>query len=97
MSGVSVEVELGRIKRKGIEGEDFLVDVEEVVQFVRETEVNSLAVGIGTAHGFYTPKPELNFQHLSEVNKAIQTPLVLRRAGQAFPMRILKSYLYGNK
>ena len=54
MSGVCVEVELSRVKGKGIEGEDFLVDVEEAIQFVREKEVDSLAVGIGTAHGFYT-------------------------------------------
>ncbi len=79
--GVCVEGELGRIKGKSIEGkyrgEDFLVNVEEAIQFVNETKVDSLAIGIGTAHGFYMVKPELNFERLAEVNEAIKIPLVL--------------------
>ena len=91
--GVYVEGEIGRIKGKGIEGEykgeDFLVNVEQAIQFVEETEVDSLAVGIGTAHGFYATKPELNFQRLSEVNEAIQTPLVLH-GGTGLPDEDIK-------
>lgn len=79
--GVMVEGEVGRIKGKGIEGEysgdDFLAAVDEVVRFVEETEVDSLAVGIGTAHGFYKGKPEIRFDRLGEINAAVPTPLVL--------------------
>jgi ketose-bisphosphate aldolase len=79
--GVHVEAEIGKIKGKGIEGDfkggDFLVQVDEAAALVKETGVDSLAVGIGTAHGFYEGKPEINFQRLAEVNKAIDTPLVL--------------------
>ena len=79
--GVHVEAELGRIKGKGIEGDfsgqDYLVDVDEAVELVRETGVDSLAVGIGTAHGFYEGKPEINFERLAQVNKAVDVPLVL--------------------
>lgn len=39
--------------------------------------MDSLAVGIGSAHGFYKGKPELNFKRLAEINKAVDTPLVL--------------------
>jgi len=78
---VCVEGELGRIKGKSIEdeykGENFLVNIEEAVQFVKETKVDSLAIGIGTAHGFYKNKPELNFERLAEINEAIRIPLVL--------------------
>ncbi len=81
LKGVCVEGELGRIKGKSIEGkykgEDFLVNVEEAIQFVKETKVDSLAIGIGTAHGFYDSNPELNFERLAEVNEAIKIPLVL--------------------
>lgn len=79
--GVHVEAELGKIKGKGIEGDflggDFLINVEEAVTLVKETGVDSLAVGIGTAHGFYEGKPEINFKRLAEVNDAVNIPLVL--------------------
>ena len=79
--GVHVEAELGKIKGKTIEGDfvggDFLIDVDEAVTFVKKTQVDSLAVGIGTAHGFYVGEPEINFERLAQVNKAIDIPLVL--------------------
>ncbi len=81
LKGVHVEAELGRIKGKGIEGDfmgrDFLVQVDEVVTLVKETGVDSLAIGIGTSHGFYEGKPEINFKKLAEVNAAVDIPLVL--------------------
>jgi ketose-bisphosphate aldolase len=86
--GVHVEAELGKIKGKGIEGDfaggDFLVDVQEAIRMANETGVDSLAVGIGTAHGFYTEKPEINFKRLSEVNTAVSIPLVLH-GGSGIP------------
>lgn len=86
--GVHVEAELGKIKGKGIEGDflggDFLINVEEAVTLVRETGVDSLAVGIGTAHGFYEGKPEINFKRLAEVNNAVNIPLVLH-GGSGIP------------
>lgn len=91
--GVCVEGELGRIKGKSIEseyeGEDFLVNVEEAIQFVKETKVDSLAIGIGTAHGFYDTNPELNFERLAEVNEAIKIPLVLH-GGTGIPDEDIK-------
>ena len=66
--GVPVEGEVGRIKGAGVEGvysgDDFLARVEEAVRFVHGTDVDSLAVAIGTAHGFYQGKPEINFDRL---------------------------------
>ena len=86
--GVHVEAELGRIKGKGIEGDfmggDFLVQVDEAVTLVKETGVDSLAVGIGTSHGFYEGKPEINFKRLAEVNAAVDIPLVLH-GGSGIP------------
>ncbi len=80
-AGVHVEAEMGRIKGGGIEGgyygNDFLAQVSDCVALVEETGVDCLAVGIGTAHGFYTEKPELNFKRLEEINNAVSVPLVL--------------------
>lgn len=95
--GVHVEAEIGRIKGKGIEGnfagEDFLVQVDEAVTLVRETGVDSLAIGIGTAHGFYEGKPEINFQRLAEVNKAVDIPLVLH-GGTGIPEEDVKGAIH---
>ncbi|MCL2164055.1 MAG: class II fructose-bisphosphate aldolase [Oscillospiraceae bacterium] len=78
---VHVEAEIGKIKGMNVEGVyvggDFLVDVADAVKLVEETGVDSLAVGIGTAHGFYEGKPEINFKRLAEVNEAVKVPLVL--------------------
>ena len=78
---VHVEAEIGKIKGKGIEGDfkggDFLAAVEDAKALVEATHVDSLAVGIGSAHGFYQGKPELNFERLAQINAAIDTPLVL--------------------
>lgn len=78
---VHVESELGRIKGKTDEasfiGGDYLVDVDEAVQLVKCTGVDMLAIGIGTTHGFFKGKPEINFKRLAEVNEATDIPLVL--------------------
>lgn len=79
--GVHVEGEVGRIKGVGYEGgyagDDFLARVEDVVRMVTETGVDSLAVGVGTAHGFYEGKPEIRFDRLAAIAAAVPTPLVL--------------------
>ncbi len=79
--GAAVEAEVGRIRGNNAEGvyigEDYLVDVDAAVKMAKCADIVSLAVGIGNAHGFYTEKPELNFQRLREVNEAVDVPLVL--------------------
>jgi ketose-bisphosphate aldolase len=80
--GVHVEGELGRIKGRSLEGEyvdgdDYLIQVDEAIRLATESDVDSLAVGIGTAHGFYDGRPEINFKRLAEINRAIPTKLVL--------------------
>lgn len=76
-----VEAELGRVmgnNEEGVyEGEDYLIQVDEAVRLVKESGVDILAVGIGTAHGFYKGTPKLHFDRLAEVNAALDIPLVL--------------------
>jgi ketose-bisphosphate aldolase len=96
--GVLVEGEVGRIKGAGVEGlyngSDFLARVDEVVAFVRESGVDSLAVGIGTAHGFYQGKPELHFDRLGEINAAVSVPLVLH-GGTGIPEQDVRQAIRG--
>ena len=78
----SVEAELGKLGGKEDdlevkEGEDSCTDPEEAVEFVEKTGIDSLAVAIGTAHGFYKGTPKLEFERLAEIRNKVSVPLVL--------------------
>jgi len=73
----NVEAELGYIAKLGENQTGAYTTVEEASEFVRQTGVDALAVAIGSAHGFYIAKPNLNFERLREIHKAIDTILVL--------------------
>jgi len=83
--GVTVEAELGYIG--GVEDDVAAsrrpdrLSADEVVRFVERTGVDSLALGIGNAHGIYTcPDPQLDLRLLEQVSRQIATPLVLHGA-----------------
>lgn len=80
-AGVSVEAELGRVGSARNYSEDRtapLTDPAEAVEFVRRTNVDCLAVAIGTAHGLYEgEQPELDFERLAQLRAAVPAPLVL--------------------
>ena len=82
-SGISVEAELGKVggKEDDLEAEaDTNTDPEEAREFVERTGVTSLAVAIGTAHGFYASTPVLDKERVSEIKKVVSVPLVLHGA-----------------
>lgn len=78
--GVSVEGEIGTI---GGTEEGFTVkegqytDPKDAIEFVRECDVDALAVGIGTHHGQFQSKTKLNFPLLEEIHKDVDKPLVV--------------------
>nr|WP_263314189.1 ketose-bisphosphate aldolase [Mammaliicoccus sp. Marseille-Q6498] len=81
--GVSVEAELGTIGNNGSSegGTDKIIftDPDQAEQFVKETNIDTLAVAIGTSHGLY-PKgktPKLNIELLKEINSRLSIPIVL--------------------
>ena len=96
--GVFVEGEVGRIQGMGVEGmysgTDFLARVEDCEKFVAESGVDSLAAGIGTAHGFYKGKPEIHFDLLEKINQAVNVPLVLH-GGTGIPEEDVRRAIKG--
>lgn len=80
--GVVVEAEIGHVG-SGINYENhdhsdsIYTDVQDAINFVKETDVDSLAVSIGTAHGVYKGVPQINFDRLHELRNAVCIPLVL--------------------
>jgi fructose-bisphosphate aldolase class II len=80
--GVSVEAELGHVGGgQEVLNEDEqharLTPVHEAERFVQETGVDALAVAIGTAHGLYRVKPQLDLERLKQIRQAVHVPLVL--------------------
>jgi tagatose 1,6-diphosphate aldolase GatY/KbaY len=82
-SGVPVEAELGRVGGKeddldsGAEGYTL---PEEAGEFVERTGADTLAVGIGTAHGVYKKEPKLDVERLAAIRRLVDIPLVLHGA-----------------
>lgn len=79
-TGASVEAELGTIGGKEATERDEVskyTDVGEAKMFAENADIDALAVAIGNAHGHYKGNPELNFERLAELQKAVNVPLVL--------------------
>lgn len=87
--GVSVEAELGHVgnglsgDKDGV-GEDVQDDPQSVLTvpedvefFIDRTEVDALAVSVGTSHGVYRKTPQLAFDRLRQINDISKKPLVL--------------------
>jgi len=80
--GATIEGELGRIS--GAET-DISVSDEDIVQtspdeakrFAEKTGVDTLAVSIGTVHGFFKSEPKLNIDRLKKISSLVSIPLVL--------------------
>jgi len=99
--GVSVEGELGRLA--GIEEstveekEAILTDPDAAKEFVDRTDVDALAVAIGTSHGAYKFKaePKLDFERLKAIRKRVKVPLVLHGASGVQSWIVEKAAKYG--
>lgn len=79
-AGIPVESELGKVggKEDDLEGGDVgYTDPQDAKEFVERTQVDSLAVAIGTVHGVYKGEPKLDLDRLSEIRKVVSIPLVL--------------------
>lgn len=81
--GIPVEAELGKVggKEDDLEADaDTNTDPQEAKEFVERTGVSSLAVAIGTAHGFYVGTPVLDKPRVSAIKEVVEVPLVLHGA-----------------
>jgi tagatose 1,6-diphosphate aldolase GatY/KbaY len=80
---IPVEAELGKVggKEDDLEAEaDTNTDPQQAKEFVERTGIDSLAVAIGTAHGFYVGTPVLDKERLSQIREVVDIPLVLHGA-----------------
>jgi ketose-bisphosphate aldolase len=98
-AGVSVEGELGHVGQNSdptAATTQFLSEANDAARFATETNVDALAVAIGTAHGFYKGEVKLDFARLQEINAAIpNTPLVLHGGSGVSAELLQKSIALG--
>ncbi|RRD96474.1 class II fructose-bisphosphate aldolase [Clostridiales bacterium COT073_COT-073] len=80
--GVVVEAEIGHVGS----GENYeshtvtdsiYTSPAEAKYFADKTQVDSLAISIGTAHGSYKAEPKIQFDVLQQIRQSVTIPLVL--------------------
>jgi fructose-bisphosphate aldolase class II/tagatose 1,6-diphosphate aldolase GatY/KbaY len=87
---VNVEAELGYVPKPDNEVDlNKFTEPLEAKRFVEETGVTSLAIAVGSKHGFYRGKPVLDVQRIAEIRKITNAFLVLHGAS-GLPAETLK-------
>lgn len=98
--GIGSEGEIGKIGGTEdditVAEEDAMITAtEEAVEFVEATDVDYLAVSIGTAHGIYKNPPKLAFERLKEISAAVNRPIVLHGGSDVPDEQITKAVSLG--
>ncbi|WBX36237.1 class II fructose-bisphosphate aldolase [Mycoplasma capricolum] len=77
---VEVESEIGHVGGKEDDtdsNKNKYTSVDEAIKFVNLTQIDALAIAVGTSHGIFKTAPNLNFDRIKEIRDSINTPLVL--------------------
>lgn len=95
---VDVEAELGKIGANDqietdVSDKEKYTVPEEAKEFVHLTQVDALAISVGTAHGVYTVKqPNIQYQIIKEIKKRSSVYLVLHGGSGVPSEMVIKSY-----
>jgi len=80
-TGIPVEAEIGQLARLDDQGNVTesagRADPDTVREFLKLCQPDSLAIGIGNAHGFYKGKPDIRVEILEECRAFTDIPFVL--------------------
>jgi len=84
-SGVAVEAELGLVPAGHGQvaaevPEESMTEPDKAVEFVEKTQVDTLAIAFGNAHGWYKGRPRLDFDRLAEIRALLDIPIVFHGA-----------------
>lgn len=80
---VSVEAELGTIggQEDNLKSKQIIyTDPNQVIEFIDQTDVDALAIAVGTSHGLPVPKEHVDFKLLENITSKTNVPLVLHGA-----------------
>ncbi len=84
--GVSVQAELGNVPYLGevqmenINWDNYMTDPDQAVDFIERTGIDTLAVAIGNAHGFFRERSQPDYERLSTIVKRVTLPIVMHGA-----------------
>lgn len=84
--GVDVQAELGNVPYIGegemgeVDWEKYMTNPEQAQAFVAETGIDTLAVAIGNAHGFFKERQEPDYDRLAAISANVNIPLILHGA-----------------
>lgn len=75
----SIEAELGHVgdNEKNENPASFYTDPDQAKEFSDYTDIDALAIAVGTAHGAYRFPPKLDFARIRKIASVTDTPLVL--------------------
>ena len=94
---VTVEGEIGEIggTEDGLEGKNYNAKKEDVIYYVNETNLDSVAPALGSVHGLYKGLPKLDYETMKDINNSISIPLVLHGGTGILDEQIKKSISCG--
>ncbi len=77
--GATIEAELGHVGEtvNASDPSEYYTDPAQAKDFVEKTNVDALAIAVGTAHGAYRFPPKLDFQRIRTIKETVDVPLVL--------------------
>lgn len=85
--GVPVQAELGNVPYMGEivissdeDWDEYMTDPDRAARFVEETQIDTLAVAIGNAHGFTRERSTPDLDRLRSIVEKVHVPLVLHGA-----------------
>ncbi|AUB31726.1 class II fructose-bisphosphate aldolase [Spiroplasma floricola] len=90
--GVEIESEIGHVGGKEDDrnsNSKGYTNIDEAIKFEQLTNVDALAISIGTSHGLFKGEVNLQFDLLKDIANKIETPLVLHGSSQV-PLEDLK-------
>ncbi len=88
---VTVEAEIGQIggTEDGMEGKNYNAKLEDVIALVNSTHIDSVAPALGSVHGLYKGKPNLDFITMKKISENVFIPLVLH-GGTGIPDNLIQ-------
>ncbi|MDD3153461.1 MAG: class II fructose-bisphosphate aldolase [Victivallaceae bacterium] len=89
-AGASTEGEIGHVAQGD---KTALTEVNEAVEFAKATQVDALAISIGTAHGYYQATPKIDVERCRSIGEALpKLPLVLH-GGSGTPLEDVRKVI----
>ena len=88
---VTVEAEIGQIggSEDDMEGKNYNAKLEDVITLVNSTNIDSIAPALGSVHGLYKGKPNLDFITMKKISENVSIPLVLH-GGTGIPDNLIQ-------